>query len=148
MLMSPLVNDRERTDLTLEEVCHLLQSRRRRDLLRYLADHDGPVQLGDVAEQIAATENDTDADRLTSEQRKRVYISLYQSHIPQLEDAGIVEYDSDAATVVGRPPARHLHEVILRLQTVAADYADEEDESQGTVAIDGLCSRLKEWTTG
>ena len=146
MLMSPPINDHQRTDLTLDEVCHLLQSQRRRDLLRYLADHDGPVPLSDVAEQIAATENDIDSDQLTSEQRKRVYISLYQTHIPQLEDAGIVEYDSGDSTVVGRPPAQHLHEAIIRLQTVAADYADDENESQEDATVDGFRSRLKEWT--
>lgn len=147
MLMNVSRNDRQRTDLSLDEVCHLLQSRRRRDLLRYLADHDDPVPLSDVAEQMAAAENDSDPDQITPEQRKRVYISLYQNHIPQLEEAGIVEYDSDDATVVGRPPAQHLYEAIIRLQTVAADYADDEDESQGDAAVSGLCSRLKEWTT-
>lgn len=141
------MNDQYRTDLPLEEVCHLLQSQRRRAVLRYLARHDDPVRLGDMAEHIAAEENDVARDRLTPEQRKRVYISLYQTHIPQLEDAGVIEYDDDHTTLTGCPPADHLYEALLHLQKIATDHANEENDTNEGTSTGRLLDQFKIWAT-
>jgi hypothetical protein len=55
--------------------------------------------MDELAEQIAAWENDVEVGELTSQQRKRVYVSLYQTHLPKLAEAGIVNYDVDEGTV-------------------------------------------------
>ncbi|GGN88118.1 hypothetical protein EGH26_03805 [Halomicroarcula pellucida] len=52
-----------------------------------------------LAEQVAAWENDTTPDALREQQRKRVYVSLHQSHLPKMDDLDIVEFDREAATV-------------------------------------------------
>lgn len=79
--------------LTRDQIFSLLSSRRRRLVIRELARYDGPAEVGTLAELIAARENDTDREELTSQQRKRAYTSLYQTHLPKLADAGLVEYD-------------------------------------------------------
>ncbi|MFC6718117.1 hypothetical protein ACFQGT_10805 [Natrialbaceae archaeon GCM10025810] len=94
--------------LSRDEVFHILQTRRRRDVLRYLREADGPVELRDLAEQVAAWEHGTTVDGLSSGQRQRVYISLYQSHLPKLDNRGIVAYDKDRGIVERRPRAAEL----------------------------------------
>ena len=85
--------------LTQDLVFDILSSARRRYLLYYLREADEPVHINELAEQVAAWENETDVEDLSSQQRKRVYVSLYQSHIPKLESAGIVDYDEESGLV-------------------------------------------------
>jgi len=87
-------------DLSQDLVFDLLSSPRRRYVLYYLQEHgDGPVDLRELSEQVAAWENDTDVEDLTSQQRKRVYVSLYQTHIPKMAEADVIEYDQESGTV-------------------------------------------------
>ncbi|WP_130499874.1 DUF7344 domain-containing protein [Natrinema hispanicum] len=95
-------------DLSLDEIYHLLQTQRRRDVLRYLRTADDRVRLRDLAEQVAAWEQETTVDNLTSDERQRVYISLYQSHLPKLDNHGIVDYDKDRGWVEPTPHAKQL----------------------------------------
>lgn len=85
--------------LSLDDVYHLLQTKRRRDVLRYLHEEGGRVRLRDLAEQVAAWEQETAIENLSSDERQRVYISLYQSHLPKLDNHGIVNYDKDRGWV-------------------------------------------------
>lgn len=81
--------------LSKDTVFHLLQSGRRRAILRYLLDREGfeVVQMRDVAEAVAAWEHGKSVEQLLSDERQRVYISLYQSHLPKLAEQRIVEYN-------------------------------------------------------
>ncbi|AGB39129.1 DUF7344 domain-containing protein [Natronococcus occultus] len=85
--------------LSKDIIFELLKNRRRREVLTYLLEADETVTLGELAEQIAAWENDTDVNALSSDQRKRVYVALYQTHLPKMDDAGIVEYDQDRGLI-------------------------------------------------
>jgi len=85
--------------LTQDVVFDILSSARRRYVLYQLRTEDGPVELTELAEDVAAWENDTTVDELTKQQRKRVYVSLYQTHVPKLEDANLVDYDQDTGEV-------------------------------------------------
>lgn len=85
--------------LPKDETFHLLSNQRRRDALRYLADHDGSVDMRDLAEQVAAWEQGTTVQQLTSQERQRVYIALYQTHLPKLADHGVISYDQSRGTI-------------------------------------------------
>jgi DNA-binding transcriptional ArsR family regulator len=85
--------------LSQDVVFDLLSSPRRRFVLYYLRQEGAPVELRELADEVAAWENDMDVEELTSQQRKRVYVSLYQTHIPKLDEAGIIEYDQDSGMV-------------------------------------------------
>jgi len=105
--VSPLVSKRANpgimvsTDQTLSQdvVFELLSSPRRRYVLYLLRDADEPVELTTLAEHVAAWENDTSVDDITEQERKRVYVSLYQTHIPRLDDANVVNYDKESGLV-------------------------------------------------
>lgn len=85
--------------LDRDDVFHILQCRRRRLVLKYLQDHDGPADMRDVTERIAAIENDTTVAQLRSQERQRVYIALYQSHLPKMDRDGIINYQQDRGVV-------------------------------------------------
>ncbi|WP_135822790.1 DUF7344 domain-containing protein [Halostella litorea] len=87
------------SELSQDIVFDLLSSPRRRFVLYYLRREDEPVELRQLADEVAAWENDMRVEELTSQQRKRVYVSLYQTHVPKLDEAGIVEYDQDSGMV-------------------------------------------------
>lgn len=76
----------------------VLRNARRRYVLYFLREAS-PRELGELAEQIAARENDTTVEALSSKQRKSVYTALYQTHLPKLADVGVVRYDRDRGVV-------------------------------------------------
>lgn len=86
------------TELSPDVIFNVLMNRRRRYVLQYLKA-ESPMELGRLAERIAAREHDVSVDEVTSKQRKSVYTSLYQSHLPKLAEAGIVDYDQDRGVV-------------------------------------------------
>lgn len=89
--------------LKKDNLFHLLQNERRRRVLQCLSDTDGAVEMRDIAEQIAAWEHDTTVQQLSSKERQRVYIALYQTHLPKLADAGMVTYNQSRGIVERTP---------------------------------------------
>lgn len=85
--------DAEAKPLHLDQVFGILKNQRRRSVLRYMQTVEDEVRLGTLAEQIAAWECGKDVAQITSGERKRVYVGLYQSHLPKMDDASAIEYN-------------------------------------------------------
>ncbi len=85
--------------LSKGETFEVLRNQRRRYVLQYLKQDDGQVALGDLAQQVAAWEYQTTLEAVTPEQRKRVYTTLQQTHLPKMDAAGILRFDSDAGII-------------------------------------------------
>ncbi|UTF55258.1 DUF7344 domain-containing protein [Natronosalvus rutilus] len=105
---------------------HILQTRRRRDTLRYLRRRDEPVDVRELAEWVAAREQETTPERLTSRQRQRVYISLYQTHLPKLDEYGVVRYHKDRGAVTPLALVEHFDEYLTTSE--AGGGVEDEDE--------------------
>jgi hypothetical protein len=91
--------DVDRT-LSRDDLFEVLSNRRRRYVLHYLCRRDGEaVELSDLVTQVAAWENGTDPEQLSYDDRKSVHISLYQHHVPKMDEAGVVEYDQRSGVV-------------------------------------------------
>ena len=86
-------------ELSPDVVFEILSSRRRRMVLYLLRQRGDEVTVNELAEEIAALENDVPVEELTSQQQKRVYVSLYQTHLPKLDQTGIIDYDADEGIV-------------------------------------------------
>jgi hypothetical protein len=84
--------------ISQDEAFRMLSCRRRRHVVHHLLQKEEEVPLYELSKQIAAWENDIDPDDVTYKQRMRVYTALRQSHLPKLDDVGIVEYDPNAGT--------------------------------------------------
>lgn len=86
-------------ELTKDDVFEVLSSSRRRQILYHLHRRDGHADLRSLARDTATDETDETEETVDSDVVKRFYISLYQTHIPKLEQVGLVRYDSDDKTV-------------------------------------------------
>ncbi len=129
------VTDQQQSDgLSKDVIFELLKNRRRREVLQYLLDTDGTVTLGELAEQIAAWENDTTISALSSDQRKRVYVALYQTHLPKMDDAGIIDYDQDRGLI---ELADNADLLVMYLET-NAHKRDRWDRWYALVSLAGL----------
>lgn len=88
----------ESTALTTDEAFELLSNHRRRYAIHHL-QREGTSDIGGLSRQVAAWENGTEPTAVTSAERKRVYTSLQQFHLPKLDEKGVVEYDERAGEV-------------------------------------------------
>lgn len=101
-------DDSDEVRLSDDDVFEVLYNRRRRGVIRYLRDGDGTATVSDLAEHIAAKENDITVQQLSSYERKRVYVGLYQNHLPMMDEIGVLDYDENRGTVRLRESARRL----------------------------------------
>ncbi|MFC5973846.1 hypothetical protein ACFPYI_21190 [Halomarina salina] len=125
--------------LAKDDLFHLLQNERRRRAVQYLLEQDESVDMGSIAEHIAALENDITVAELSSAQRKRVYVGLYQCHLPKLDEAGVIDYDKNRGTVTRTA----LTEDLAPYLSVGETDVDAEEESPFTAvqypaAVTGL----------
>jgi len=133
-------DDEAETDeeLTRDDIFHVLQCRRRRLVLKYLHEYSGdePADMSDIAEHIAALEHDTTVDALRSKQRQRVYIALYQSHLPKMDDAGVVEYNQDRGLVEPTPLASAFDRYLAQEPSLLSTPADDATAESATESRD------------
>jgi hypothetical protein len=115
------MQDPEDESTTYDETFELLSNHRRRYTLHYLEQNEGPVTLGDLSEQVAAWENDTTTEELSYDERKRVYTSLQQIHLPRMDDADVVVFDDREGVIELGPEATEL--------SVYLEVVDEGDIS-------------------
>lgn len=81
--------------LSRETAFQLLSHSHRLALLDCLDAYDEPITLADVSEQVASEIEDEPLEDIEAESVKRIYISLYHSHIPRLEAHDIVQYNQE-----------------------------------------------------
>jgi hypothetical protein len=95
----------EEMAITKDDAFHLLQNARRRAVLRHLLEHEDTERfvMRDVAEEVAAWEHDTTVQQLVSDERQRVYIALYQSHLPKLDEHDIIDYNQSRGVIEPKP---------------------------------------------
>jgi hypothetical protein len=99
----------EKEDTISHDDCfELLSNHRRRFTLHYLRQADNGTELGELAEQVAAWENEIALEDISYDQRKRVYTSLQQVHLPRMDDMGVVEFDDREGRVTIGPAADEL----------------------------------------
>lgn len=80
-------------DPDIDVVFDILGTSRRRAVIRYLETNPGPISIGELADYIAAQEYDKTPEEVTQNERKRVYVSLYQSHLPKMTAADVIAYE-------------------------------------------------------
>lgn len=126
-----------RDPLTKDQIFHLLQNERRRLALQYLRGKEGKVKMRDIAEQVAAWEHDTTVQALSSDERQRVYIPLYQNHLPKLDEEGVIEYNQSRGIVERTPAADELDPYIV----------DDESTTETPAPLDQDAASATPWPT-
>lgn len=80
------------------DIHHVLSNERRRLVLELLRDGDeAEMSARELSERIAAIE--TNEDPPPRNIRQSVYVSLHQTHLPKMDDFGIVRYDDSSKSV-------------------------------------------------
>jgi hypothetical protein len=105
-----VVVERQDSESTIpdDDCFDLLSNNRRRYTLHYLQHNGEQATLGGLSEQIAAWENEIEVEKVSSTQRKRIYTSLQQVHLPRMDRMGAVEFDDRAGVVTLGPTAEDL----------------------------------------
>lgn len=85
--------------LTKGTIFDILSNDRRRHVLHHLRQQERPVEMRELSRKVAAWENEVSAEQISFDQRKRVYTALQQAHLPKMDDADIVDYDSRQGVV-------------------------------------------------
>lgn len=117
-------------DVDRDEIFEILSSSRRRRTLYHLHERGGHADLPDIAHDIAIDEH---GDPVPDHVEKRLYISLYQTHVPKLEDTGMIEYDPESREIT---LTDRIHE-ISRLTD-----GNEGTESESWITIYAGCAIL------
>lgn len=132
------LSDPSRGDFTEAAVFDVLGNDRRRECISQLLqiDREGDVSIRTLSEEVAtALADDQPSERF----QQSVYVSLIQTHLPQLDDHDVVDYHQETATVSAGEHVDMLEEIITlpaneRQNGHAADVAG--DESAGPAAIE------------
>ncbi|WP_178917091.1 hypothetical protein [Natronomonas gomsonensis] len=88
------------------EIHDVLRNGRRRLAIRSLREGEGEMNVRELSEEVAARE--TGEDPPPRDKRQSVYVSLHQTHLPKLDDLGIVDYDNDSKRVALRDRVREI----------------------------------------
>lgn len=116
------------------EIHSALSNTRRILILKLLRAAAGrEMRVRELADRIA--EMETDVSPPPRNLRKSVYVTLIQSHLPKLDDFGIVDYDDQAKTVA---LARRSEEVWVYLETVPKYGISWSEFYLGTACLGGL----------
>lgn len=89
--------------LTPDDAFRLLADHRRRFAVSVLREHETPMALADLADEVSVKEFGSTITGIPAEDVKHVYMSLYHSHVPKLEDYGVVRYRQESDTVTTTP---------------------------------------------
>lgn len=93
-------------ELDESQIHNVLRNERRRETIRYLRETGDSLAVDDLAEHIATLE--TGESPPPRNVRKSVYVSLHQTHLPKLDDLGIVEYDQQSKELTLEDQARQV----------------------------------------
>ncbi|TKX37670.1 hypothetical protein EXE51_06120 [Halorubrum sp. CGM5_25_10-8B] len=107
------------------EIFTALSNARRRNVVTYLEEHGDDARVRDIAEQLAAWENDLEINEVTYKQRKRVYTALHQSHLPKLAESGFIDYEPNRGIVSLTEESRELQaylEVVPENEILWSEY--------------------------
>lgn len=89
-----------RIDEEIDDVCAVIQNARRRLVIRAVALNPGETSIGELSDLCAHYEQ---GPEFNSQERKRAYVALYQTHLDTLDDADVIQYDDDRGVVSPGP---------------------------------------------
>lgn len=86
-------------NVDVDEIFHVLSNRRRRFVVHILKNRGQAVEIGSMADKIAAWENEISIGEVTGKMRKSVYTALRQTHLPKMNEYGFVNFRKDRGLI-------------------------------------------------
>lgn len=100
------------TDLSQAQIFDVLSSQRRRFVIHYLLRNEGQGDLQEIATYVAAWENGTAPEDIESKLRTRAYTTLRQTHLPKMDEYGVIVFEPDSGDITLTPTGRLLREYL------------------------------------
>ncbi|WP_080510506.1 DUF7344 domain-containing protein [Halorubrum coriense] len=95
-------------ELSEDEIYDVLSNRRRRFVIHALKRKQGPVDISELSEHIAAWESGRDPDDVEYEDHRSVYSTLKRTHLPNLEQNNIITIDEEESVVHPTPQLENI----------------------------------------
>lgn len=111
------ISNRGTDPATQDALFEVLADEERRTAIEYLATETGAVSVDDLADVVAAK---SDADEGPSQRQEQTKTEFYHVHIPEMEAAGLLDYDEDEQLV---EPTERV-DIARRLIVQAAETSD------------------------
>ena len=92
-------SDADEQEISDADVFEILSNRRRRFALHAIKRREEPIELSELSEQIAAWEMDTEPEQISYEDRRGVYVTLKTTHLPMMDEQGVIEFEQQTKTV-------------------------------------------------
>jgi hypothetical protein len=108
-------------------VFDVLANSRRRHAVRCLLEHGTPMTLADLADEVAEQEHGAAITELSGEAVKRIYLSLYHTHVPKLVENGVAEYSQERDMVALSEDVGRLERVLNALSGEPIPRAERAD---------------------
>jgi DNA-binding transcriptional ArsR family regulator len=89
----------------------MLGSKRRRYVL-YVLQNRKKATFKEVTERVAIWETETVSEELDERTRENIRVNLHHSHLPKLEDAGMITYDRQSGAVYLRDLSDTMEEIL------------------------------------
>lgn len=86
--------------ISIDDVFTILSNSRRRAVISALMD-EGQLTKRELIDRVTASETDVPVPEIESDERRRVQITLHQTHLPKLEDYGVIEEIGEDNYVLG-----------------------------------------------
>jgi DNA-binding transcriptional ArsR family regulator len=102
----------------VSEFLEMISSKRRRYVL-YALQSEKKATFGEVSDRVAIWETETPLEELDERTRQNIRVDLHHTHLPKLEDAGIIRYDRQSGVV-------HLRDLSDATENVLDYYRDIE----------------------
>ena len=118
------------------EIHEVLQNDRRRLALEALRESGGCSTVRELSETVAARE--TGEEPPPRDKRQSVYVSLHQTHLPKLDELGIVAYDGESKEVTLQ---QRIEEVEVYMEVVP-EYGLSWAEAYFGLALLGLLAAV------
>ncbi|MGM0448881.1 MAG: DUF7344 domain-containing protein [Methanobacteriota archaeon] len=90
------------------EIFELLANRRRRFAIHALKRAGGPMDVADLSTRVTAWERGVDPETIGYDDRRNVHTVLTRTHLPKLDERGVVDYDAEAKVVKPTPTLEDL----------------------------------------
>ena len=87
----------QQSDISTDDIYHVLSNQRRRDVLDHVQGHE-TIRKADLIDILTELEF---GEGYTSDERKRIHVSLHQCHLPKLESMGVVEIHNERTIEAG-----------------------------------------------
>ena len=110
--MNSIMSERS---IEFDTVLDLCRDRHRRIVLAVLANHQRSLTLNDLTKTIVKHNHHLSVTAVSGDELSQIRLSLYHEHIPALEAASVIDYDSDRELV---EPTERFDELVPRLSAI------------------------------